>query len=309
MRAQRSVSDAASPRAWLRYAAAASTGLTAAAAGDCGLAAVVHSGPINEVMQGNKDFPIDLNLDGLDDFVMVNRRDMAGTDYWRAGIINGANYVAENLDFIFTPYYSTVVVAYVDQLPMSQSIPGELSMGSRQPDIRGHILVDTFLGGQYPQYFGSFTGNGIAGVRFEIGGGSHYGWIQLNVDGSNRRYTVVDWAYENLPDTPIHAGDVGMPPDELEGDYNDDGTVNAADYVVWRNNEGTMNPLPNDPHGGTIGAAQYNTWQGNFGQTLNPGSGASAALPEPGTVTLGMLALGAAGIATLRRGRESRNES
>ena len=36
------------------------------------------------------------------------------------------------------------------------------------------------------------------------------------------------------------------------GDYNDDGTVNAADYVVWRKNEGTMNVLPND----AIGAAR-----------------------------------------------------
>jgi autotransporter-associated beta strand protein len=35
----------------------------------------------------------------------------------------------------------------------------------------------------------------------------------------------------------------------LTGDYNSDGTVDAADYVVWRKNDGTTNSLPNDPIG------------------------------------------------------------
>jgi hypothetical protein len=81
--------------------------------------------------------------------------------------------------------------------------------------------------------------------------------------------------------------DVG--PALLPGDYNDDGKVDAADYVVWRKNEGTMNTLPNDPTGGTIGAAQFNSWRANFGNTLG-GSGAartedaSGAVPEPNSV-------------------------
>ncbi len=32
----------------------------------------------------------------------------------------------------------------------------------------------------------------------------------------------------------------------LPGDYNNDGTVDAADYAVWRNNLGSPNSLPND---------------------------------------------------------------
>jgi T5SS/PEP-CTERM-associated repeat protein len=69
----------------------------------------------------------------------------------------------------------------------------------------------------------------------------------------------------------------------LPGDYNDDGKVDAADYVVWRKNEGTMTPLPNDPHGGTIGAQQFNTWRANFGNMAGSGSFADAdvAVPEP----------------------------
>jgi hypothetical protein len=52
--------------------------------------------------------------------------------------------------------------------------------------------------------------------------------------------------------------------------------------VVWRNNEGTNNVLPNDEIGGTIGAAQFNQWVDNFGNGLNNGAGSGAgAVPEP----------------------------
>ena len=81
----------------------------------------------------------------------------------------------------------------------------------------------------------------------------------------------------------------------VPGDYNQNGTVDAADYAAWRDNEGTTNALPNDPIGGTIGAAQYNQWRANFGVAAGAASravqgaaggpssrgGASALVPEP----------------------------
>ena len=36
------------------------------------------------------------------------------------------------------------------------------------------------------------------------------------------------------------------PPPQLHGDYTDDGIVDAADYVLWRENVDTMTTLPND---------------------------------------------------------------
>jgi hypothetical protein len=71
----------------------------------------------------------------------------------------------------------------------------------------------------------------------------------------------------------------------LTGDYNADDTVNAADYVAWRNASGTPTPLPNDPLGGAIGQSQYDNWHGTYGETL-PTPAASPAVPEPATVTL-----------------------
>lgn len=62
------------------------------------------------------------------------------------------------------------------------------------------------------------------------------------------------------------------------GDYNDNGTVDAADYVVWRKNGGSQDG--------------YNLWRANFGRTAGSGSALpsaeplSAAVPEPATLLL-----------------------
>jgi hypothetical protein len=88
----------------------------------------------------------------------------------------------------------------------------------------------------------------------------------------------------------------------IPGDYNDDGSVDAADYVIWRKNQGTTNTLPNDPAGGIIGATQYNNWRANFGMMAGAGAGPSldaSAVPEPGTIVLALAGL--VGAALVRR--------
>ena len=69
------------------------------------------------------------------------------------------------------------------------------------------------------------------------------------------------------------------------GDYNNNGRVDAADYVVWRKNEGTNNSLPNNSLPGPIGPAHYQQWRANFGNPPEAGAGFSQmnnfAVPEP----------------------------
>jgi hypothetical protein len=78
----------------------------------------------------------------------------------------------------------------------------------------------------------------------------------------------------------------------LLGDYNQNGVVDAADYVVWRKSQGTTNILPNDLIGGTIGTAQYDQWRSHFGQTAGSGAALlsaeslSAAVPEPASALM-----------------------
>jgi hypothetical protein len=66
----------------------------------------------------------------------------------------------------------------------------------------------------------------------------------------------------------------------VDGDYNDDGVVDAADYVMWRKHNGTNTDLPNDPNPVPIDNDQYNTWRSQFGES-GPGAGGESAVPEP----------------------------
>jgi hypothetical protein len=69
----------------------------------------------------------------------------------------------------------------------------------------------------------------------------------------------------------------------IAGDYNNNGKVDAADYVLWRKNPGAFGGNP----------AGYNTWRANFGNPPGSGSGlanAGSAVPEPSTLILMNLA-------------------
>jgi hypothetical protein len=73
-----------------------------------------------------------------------------------------------------------------------------------------------------------------------------------------------------------------------DGDFNDDGTVDAADYVIYRKYAGTTQMLPNDAGlGGTVGAAHFDLWRSNFGN-MGGGGGHSwiARSPTAGDETM-----------------------
>jgi hypothetical protein len=77
----------------------------------------------------------------------------------------------------------------------------------------------------------------------------------------------------------------------LPGDFNNDGKVDAADYVVWRKNTGNSS-LPND-NGLTTQAARFSLWKSSFGNMAGSGA-ASGAVPEPSALVLAMFASAAA---------------
>jgi hypothetical protein len=79
-------------------------------------------------------------------------------------------------------------------------------------------------------------------------------------------------AGERLHITPFDLAvyaDMGYPLANLFGDYNIDGAVDAADYVIWRKLLGT-----------THTPAYYNVWHSSFGSTAAPGRVAPSPLPE-----------------------------
>jgi hypothetical protein len=64
----------------------------------------------------------------------------------------------------------------------------------------------------------------------------------------------------------------------MPGEYNGDGIVDAADYVTWRRGLGTI-----------YNAKDYNIWRSHVGQSVS-GAGFGAAVPEPATASLLILA-------------------
>jgi hypothetical protein len=104
----------------------------------------------------------------------------------------------------------------------------------------------------------------------------------------------VYWAGGRYEVTTISAAHLAP---SIAGDYNQNGTVDVADYLLWRRDEGTTSALPNDPLGGTIGQAHYDQWREHFGQSTSAGSAAAGAVPEP--ATLAMLIVGAIAIPKL----------
>ena len=77
----------------------------------------------------------------------------------------------------------------------------------------------------------------------------------------------------------------------LDGDYNADGTLDAADYIVWRANLDTNFDMPNDTTPGSVDPEDYDEWRANFGATTS-GLGAGTIVPEPAAYTFFGLSLG-----------------
>lgn len=68
-------------------------------------------------------------------------------------------------------------------------------------------------------------------------------------------------------------------------DFNDDHIVDTADYVIWRNSEGTSVPagtLGDANQDGQVNDADYQIWRAQFG--TNPGAAAASAIPPSETL-------------------------
>jgi len=127
---------------------------------------------------------------------------------------------------------------------------------------------------------------------FPAGNGSGNGWEEAG--GSNS--TVVSESYLTGNSAVANSATVGLgaayrvgfthdivfrygalsisPP--ADGDYNNNGIVDTADYVLWRKG----GPLQNDPTPG-VQAADYAFWRAHFGNTGGVPSGASTLLRGP----------------------------
>jgi hypothetical protein len=83
--------------------------------------------------------------------------------------------------------------------------------------------------------------------------------------------------------------DIETPMAGLTGDFNGNGTVDAADYVLWRNGDALQNEGGVTP--GSATPEDYQTWRTNFGKSGGGAAGLVAAVPEPGAAALVAIAM------------------
>jgi hypothetical protein len=77
----------------------------------------------------------------------------------------------------------------------------------------------------------------------------------------------------------------------LPGDFNQNGTIDAADYTVWRDAvTAGSTTLPNDPTPGTVDESDFEYWRAHFGETLGSGASSAAVVPEPATHVMLLIA-------------------
>ncbi len=92
----------------------------------------------------------------------------------------------------------------------------------------------------------------------------------------------------------------------VAGDYNGNGVVDAADYVLWRNTLGQSVTAGTGADGdgdGVVTQSDYGFWRARFGNTSGSGSGslANANVPEPTSLVTCCIAFGAVSMLCRRR--------
>jgi hypothetical protein len=113
------------------------------------------------------------------------------------------------------------------------------------------------------------------------------GWLELILvtNAGNYNYPITYYLDSMRFTTPV----VGVP-----GDYNGNGTVDAADYVLWRKGGPLQNEVDTP---GTVNAADYTAWRARFGNITGSGSGLEGtAVPEASTLALLFTAAGFIGV-------------
>ncbi len=169
----------------------------------------------------------------------------------------------------------------------------ELAVNSAQINIDGIATLGGTLAvsleGNYDslvgQSFELITAGGIVGA---------FDSIQLPLLPNNLEVGVLYSANSVMMEIRIDTTST-----QLAGDYNQDGTVNAADYSVWRNSLGQSGSgLAADGNGDShVDNADYDLWKLHFGEVAIVGSGAGsgslASAPEPSSVLLLVASLAA----------------
>lgn len=198
-----------SPKLDAKLIAYMAAGMGAVTVAQSAEAKIVYT-PVNTAIGRNTHVAIDLNNDGLPDFTF-------------------SNFQTQNAPLGFKTFYLQVKPDWkanrvesfhsskgrgrncAADLPAHQQVgPAAQFEASNSPVLLEESTGSAYSTVLYCQWAGSQTRKGYVGVKFNIGGQTHYGWIRLTVAGFSSA-TITGYAYETVPNKPISTGAMSGP--------------------------------------------------------------------------------------------------
>jgi uncharacterized membrane protein len=156
-----------------------------------------------------------------------------------------------------------------------QQIPAPLSQSSSAFGVnnRGHVVGTTKVSG--PDLAWLWTGGDSVRDLDELFDSAAANVVTLAAQDINDAGQILALGFDN---NAAEFGTLLLTPPPILGDFNGNGIVDAADYVVWRKGDGPI-----------FTQDDYNDWRANFGRMPGSSTGAelsNATVPEPSTLVL-----------------------
>jgi hypothetical protein len=158
-------------------------------------AKVVYT-PVNVTISGDGSIRLDLNHDGITDFVILSVSQVAACGD-REGLIGSTK---------ITPKTGNGIV--VSHLNFAELLGSGIPIGAGADFYKAQTVVTQF----FICSSGTHTAGGYLGLEFQINGQTHYGWAQVNIYAYYSylrhvmRTTLVGFAYETIPGQAIKTG-------------------------------------------------------------------------------------------------------
>lgn len=178
--------------------ASAAAGGAALAVAPAAEAVIQYSGPQNIIVTDY--LYIDVDNDGYNDLVMVQ------------GSSNGYKY-----DILFPLTSASFLGTFTSGFPLIQvkALSANYNIADVNTPAYSHFWSNGYMYISGPNQlgyrsYGPFPGAGpkYIGVRFINANTEqlHYGWVQAQVSADSSEFTIIDWAWDDTPNTPILAG-------------------------------------------------------------------------------------------------------
>jgi hypothetical protein len=159
---------------------------------------------------------------------------------------------------------------HVDFLNAGATSLGTAEIGRRQPAVNGWDQNT----GAFPVPVGTRTLKvSLYGAAASTGPDGYIDVVDVQVRAAADELlflevnaTTGQVAIKNQTGEPFRIDHYEITAPGTSGDYNRNGVVDAADYVVWRDNLDAEVTLPNDSTPGMVTIEDYNVWRANFGR-------------------------------------------